>query len=226
MTPPLTDETPALDAGVTSAQLSDSLDSIGLRDRVVAATVQSQTRGARIAGVARTVRFEPETRPAVEAYGDPHPYDTFIEFMDGVEPGEVIVVSTGGDPSTAYWGELFSAAAIGRGGVGVICDSFTRDRSKIDALRFPVFSAGTRPIDFRARMVITGHQVPVVFGGVRISPGDLVLGDDDGIVVAPLDRLGEVVEVANARAATESAVLEELLSGSTIGEVWKKYRTL
>lgn len=226
MTRLLNDETAALDARVTSAQLSDSLDSIGVRDRVVDGSVRSQRPGTRIAGTARTVRFEPETRPTSDAYDDPHPYDDFIAFMDDVEPGDVIVVATGADPRTAYWGELFSAAAIGRGAVGVVCDSFTRDRPKIDALGFAVFSAGTRPLDFRARMHITGQQVPVEFGGVTISPGDLVLGDDDGIVVAPLESLAEVVDVANRRATTESAVLEELLAGSSIGEVWRKYRTL
>lgn len=226
MTSPLNEESRTLDPRVTSAQLSDSLDSIGIRHQAVGGAVRTLRPGQRVAGAARIVRFEPETRPAETAYLEDNPYDDFIAFMDTVQAGDVIVVATGANPSTAYWGELFSAAALGHGAVGIICDSFTRDRPKIDALGFPVFSTGTRPIDFRARMRITAVQVTVEFEGVTISPGDLVLGDDDGIVVAPAADLDRVIAIANERAATETTVLAELLAGRSIGEVWRQYRTL
>jgi regulator of RNase E activity RraA len=216
----------ALSDAVTAAQLSDSLDAIGVRDQVLDAAIRPLAPGHRIAGPARTIAFGPVTEAPEIAYAEPDPYDEFIAFMDGVRRGDVIVVATGGDGRTAYWGELFSAAAIGRGAAGVICDSYTRDRSKVEALGFPVFSAGTRPIDFRARMRITGVQVPVTAGGVPVGPGDLVLAEDDGIVSVPADRIGQVTELANARAGTESTVLAELMAGATIGEVWRRYGVL
>jgi 4-hydroxy-4-methyl-2-oxoglutarate aldolase len=217
---------PALSDAVTAAQLADSLDAIGVRNQVLDGAIRPLVPGHRIAGSARTIRFGPVTKPPETAYAEPNPYDDFIAFMDGVEPGDVIVVATGGDGRTAYWGELFSAAAIGHGAAGVICDSYTRDRAKVTALGFPVFSTGTRPIDFRARMRVTGIQVPVTLGGVRVGPGDLVLAEDDGIVAVPADLIGRATELANARAATESTVLQELLAGHTIGDVWRRHGVL
>jgi len=217
---------PVLSDAVTAAQLSDSLDAIGVRNQVLDGAIRPLVPGHRIAGSARTISFGPVTEAPESAYAEPNPYDDFIAFMDGVEPGDVIVVATGGDGRTAYWGELFSAAAIGRGAAGVICDSYTRDRAKVTALGFPVFSIGTRPIDFRARMRVTGAQVPVTAGGVHVGPGDLILAEDDGIVAVPAALTARVADLANARAARESAVLEELLAGRTIGDVWRRHGVL
>jgi regulator of RNase E activity RraA len=219
-------ELPALSEAVTAAQLADSLDAIGLRDRVADGAIRPLVPGHRIAGPARTILFGPVTEEPEIAYAEPNPYNEFIAFMDGVQPGDVIVVATGSDGRTAYWGELFSAAAIGRRAAGVICDSYIRDRAKVTALGFPVFSVGTRPIDFRARMRVTGIQVPVSLGGVRVGPGDLVLAEDDGIVAVPADVIGPATELANTRAETESAVLQELLAGDTLGEVWRRHGVL
>ncbi|MFI6346148.1 RraA family protein [Streptomyces sp. NPDC050560] len=217
---------PPLDERVTAAQLSDSLDSLEVRGQVLDGRIRPLRGGSRIVGRARTIRFEPVTRPAAEVYADPDPYRPFIEFMDGVRRDEVVVVATGGDERTAYWGELFSAAALGRGAVGLVCDSYTRDRGRVEALGFPVFSLGTRPLDYRGRMRIAGVQEPVVCAGVRVCPGDLVLAEDDGIVVVPAAAEEGAVERANRRAATESTVLRELLSGRTIGEVWDDHGVL
>ncbi|WP_210414805.1 RraA family protein [Microlunatus elymi] len=215
-----------LDDRVTSAQLSDSLDALGERGHVMSAAIRPLRPGARIVGRARTIRFEPIAEPAEVVYQNPDPYRPFIEFMDGVQQGDMIVVGTGGDQRSAYWGELFSAAAIGRGAIGVICDSYTRDRPKVEALGFPVFSAGTRPLDYRARMRIESTQQPITCADVQVSPGDLVLADDDGIVVVPEAVREQTVRRANERATTESTVLDELLGGRTLGEVWNAYGVL
>ncbi|MGQ4513141.1 RraA family protein [Streptomyces sp. DW26H14] len=217
---------PPLDERVTAAQLSDSLDSFQVRGQVLDGRVRPLQKGVRVVGRARTIRFEPVTSPAEEVYAEPDPYRPFIDFMAGVRRDEVVVVATGGDERTAYWGELFSAAALGQGAVGVVCDSYTRDRGKVEALGFPVFSLGTRPLDYRGRMRIAAAQQPVVCAGVRIAPGDLVVAEDDGIVVVPARIEAVAVERANQRAATESTVLEELLSGRTIGEVWDEHGVL
>ena len=220
------DLTAALDDRVTAAQLSDSLDSIGARGNVLEGQVRPLRSGNRMVGIARTIRFEPVSGAIDEVYSEPDPYRTFIDFMAGVQPGDVIVIATGGDERTAYWGELFSAAAIGRGALGVVCDGYTRDRDKVEALGFPVFSLGTRPLDYRGRMRIASVQEPVLCAGVPVSPGDLVLAEDDGIVVVPDAVRSEAVELANTRARTESTVLQELLGGKSIGEVWDRYGVL
>ena len=91
---------------------------------------------------------------------------------------------------------------------------------------FPVFAAGTRPIDFRARMEITGRDRPVICGGVLVSPGDLILADDDGVVVVPQEVETQAVAFANEKAARENVVLEELRGGATLRSVWDRHRVL
>jgi len=209
------------DTKITVAMLSDSLDAVGLRDQVLEQRLIGVQPGKRAIGYARTARFEPtdELDPA-------KPYDAAIDFIDEAAAGELIVVATNQSNRSAFWGELFSAAALGRGAVGLITDGNVRDVDKIVALGFAAFARSHRPIDFRGRMVLSASQQPVNIGGVAISPGDLVAVDDDGCVVIPQSVEQEVLQVARARAAAESTVLTELLAGSTLREVWTRHGIL
>jgi regulator of RNase E activity RraA len=209
-----------LDEKVTSAQLADALDSLGRRDQVMHAAIVPLALGTRALGRAATVAFAPVDRDS------DRPYDAAISLIDGLAPGSIVVISSGGSTSTAFWGELFSAAAIGRGAAGAVCDGYVRDSDKVHALSFPVFAAGTRPIDFRARMEISVTDQMVVCGGVRVHPGELVLADDDGVVVVPGDVEQEATTRANQRARSETTVLDELLAGATLDSVWNRYGVL
>ncbi|WP_067480459.1 RraA family protein [Actinomadura hibisca] len=212
--------TGGLDPRAAAAQVADSLDAAGARRQVLAAAIRPLREGMRAVGRARTVQFVP-----VERAGD-DPYDDMIDFIDGVRPGEVVVVAAGGSARSACWGELFSAAALGRGAAGLVCDGYARDRAKVLELGFPVFARGTLPIDYRARMRVVAAQEPVECGGARVAPGDLVVAEDDGVVVVPAELEAEVVALANARVTTESDVLSELLGGASLREVWERHRVL
>lgn len=205
----------------TTANLSDSLDAVGERHRVLAERLLCVIPCSRILGPARTVRFEPtdDVDPAT-------PYDDAIDFIDSIEPGEVVVIATGASNASAFWGELFSAAALGRGAVGMVTDGNVRDSDKIVPLGFPAFARSRRPIDYRGRMRITAVQQTVEIGGVAIAPGDLVGADDDGVVVIPAAVADRVLEVARARMSSETSVLSDLIAGATLREVWEQYRIL
>ena len=149
-----------------------------------------------------------------------------MSYIDGLRPGSIAVIATGPDDRTAYWGELFSAAAIGRGTVGTVCDGPVRDTPRVRALGYPVFAAGTRPVDFRARMRIVAVAQPVRCAGVVVAEGDLVVADADGIVVVPAAVEGQVLERAVARATAEGSVLAELLAGASLREVWDRWHVL
>jgi regulator of RNase E activity RraA len=205
---------------VTTAQLSDALDTVNAREQVMHASIAPLAVGSRALGRAATVQFSPVDHDVDE------PYDDAIAFIDGLEPGSLVVIACGGSTRSGFWGELFSAAALGRGAVGVVCDSYIRDTPKIRALGFPAFAAGNRPIDFRARMEITGMNRPVQCGGVVVNPGELVLADDDGVVVVPAAIEAEAVRRANEKAERETTVLDELQSGSTLRSVWDRFRVL
>jgi regulator of RNase E activity RraA len=209
-----------IDERITTAMLSDALDAVGRRAQVLSGAVRPLARGMRAAGRAATVQFGP-----VEEDAD-RPYDEIIAFVDGLARGAVAVVATGASERSGYWGELFSAAAVGRGAAGVVCDGFVRDAAKIERLAFPVFATGTRPIDFRARMQVTARDRPVACGGVVVAPGDLVLADDDGVVVVPQAVEREVLERASAKAESEATVLAELVGGATLRDVWDRHGVL
>jgi 4-hydroxy-4-methyl-2-oxoglutarate aldolase len=209
------------DTGITSAMFSDALDVVGQRHQVLANRLVPVQPGSYALGRARTAKFVPATDP------DPaHPYDDAIDFIDGASAGDLIVIATDSANASAFWGELFSAAAISRGAVGMITDGNVRDVSKIVKLGFAAFSRSSRPIDYRGRMQLVESQQPVTIGGVTISPGDIICADDDGVAVVPQARETDVLTAARARAAAESTVLAELLAGATLREVWTRHGIL
>jgi len=210
----------ALNPQVTTPQLSDALDMVGRRDQVLDGAIVPLTLGMRAVGRAVTVQFAPVDHDVEE------PYDAVIGYIDSIQAGSIAMISSGGSSRSGFWGELFSAAAIGRGAAGVVCDGYVRDSAKVRAMGFPVFAAGTRPIDFRGRMEITATGRAVSCGGVVVNPGDLVLADDDGVVVVPAAVEAEAVELANEKASRETVVLAELRDGATLRSVWARHRVL
>lgn len=209
-------------AGLTAARVSDTLDEIGHRHQVMDPIVRPLQRGPVVIGRAVTVRFVPATGEA-----DPDdPYGDAIDLIDGLLPGDFVVIATNGDDRSAYWGQLFSAAARGHGAVGVVCDGYVRDTPDIAELGFPVFAQGNRPIDFRNRMQIESVGSTVRCAGVETNAGDLVVADDDGVVIVPHLLAGEVAERASRRTGSEATVLNELLDGASLREVWFRHRVL
>jgi regulator of RNase E activity RraA len=209
------------DERLTAAILSDALDECGLRFQVLGSRLAPVVAGSRAFGRAATASFVPNEDDEPE-----DPYRPAIEFIDGLERGELVVIATGESEASAFWGELFSAAAIGAGAVGVVTDGNLRDTDRIAELRFPAFSRSRRPIDYRRRMAIATTRERVTIGGVGIANGDLVMADDDGVVVVPRERELEVLAIARLRASRESTVLEELLAGESLREVWDRHRIL
>lgn len=209
------------DERLTTAILSDSLDAAGHRAQVLQIRLAPLVAGSRIFGRAWTAAFEPSStdNPA-------DPYGAAIDYISAIGAGEVAVLATDRSNESAFWGELFSAAAIGAGAVGVVTDGNLRDTDKIAGLGFPAFSLSRRPIDYRMRMRVAAVGEPVLLGGVSIDSGDLVMADDDGVVVVPQAAEADVLRRARERAAGESTVLSELLAGETLRAVWNRHGIL
>jgi regulator of RNase E activity RraA len=210
-----------LSPGVRSAMISDSLDVVGVRNNAMDVRVSALRPGMRAVGLAATLKFVPDSK-----YDQQDPYGEAIKFLDTLQTGEIVIISTGGDCLSAFWGELFSAAAKGRGATGIVTDGPLRDSEQVRELDFPAFGQGTRPYDYKGRMRIESMRVPINCGGVEINPGDGVIADSDGVVVVPRAHLDRVSELANSRAASERTVLKDLLSGKSVREVWDSYRVL
>ena len=210
-----------VDLRVRTPMVSDSLDTIGIRNNVMNTSVRPLESGMRALGLAATISFTPD-----DTFDEQNPYGPAIDFLDTLQIGELTVVATGAVSFSAFWGELFSAAAIGRGVTGVVCDGPLRDIEAIKALGFAAFGASARPLDYKGRMRIHSTRETVVCGGVEVHPGDAVIADSDGVVVVPEVHIAQVFATANAKAQNEKTVLQDLMAGKSVRQVWNAYGIL
>ncbi len=210
-----------LHSSVRAAMVSDSLDTLGVRNNVMSPDIRPLERTMKITGYAATIEF-------VEASDfDPQdPYARAIDYLDTLQPGEVAVVATGQSLKSAFWGELFSTAASMRGATGVISDGPLRDVNQIFEVGFSAFGVSALPYDYKGRMKVVNTRTDVICGGVKVAPGDFIIADIDGVVVVPKGLINEVFTAANARALGENQVLIDLKAGSTVREAWDKHHLL
>jgi 4-hydroxy-4-methyl-2-oxoglutarate aldolase len=119
---------------------------------------------------------------------------------DLAEPGDVIVIATGGGADVACFGDMTATGWQTKGIEGAVIDGACRDVAGLRALGFPVFARGVTPRNYHypAGLEHGAVNVPVVCAGVLVEPGDIVIGDDDGVVVLPRRIAAEVVAAASA----------------------------
>ena len=138
------------------------------------------------------------------------------------QPGDVLVVHVSGAYDFGYWGEIMSCAAKTRGLGGLEIDGCVRDGAILADFGLPVFARGLcirgTGKDFGAHGWI---NFPTLFDDLTVNPGDLIVGDTDGVVAVPRERAAEVVVAAQEREAKEAAVLDRIRVGERTLEVYK-----
>jgi 4-hydroxy-4-methyl-2-oxoglutarate aldolase len=171
--------------------------------RVLDSAIRPRSAAVRICGPAFTVRCR----------------EDFLGVLRAVEtapPGSVIVVD-GGARETAFGGELFARAGLARSLGGIVVDGGYRDMSYVSTCALPVYSRFVTPRAGTASQ--PGElQVPVTCGGVVVSPGDLVLADDEGLVVVDPARVDALLDAAQAIKDREHGVIELLNGGASLSE--------
>ena len=198
------------------ATLSDKLHASGRHEQVMRHDIQSLDGDIVILGVARTISSKP-------MIGLPEPgreYELLFRAIDSVEPGEVIVTD---ETSCCVWGELCAEAAIRRRGNGIVIDGFHRDSRGLRALRFPVFSRGRHLSDLLYHRTITAINEPVRCGGVLVHAGDLIAGNDDGVVVVPADMVLSIVTEAYDKSQRENEVRIALQRGMSATDAYREF---
>lgn len=173
------------------------------------AAIRAMTPGAAVCGPAFTVA----TRPG---------HNLLVHRALAAAPaGSVLVVATGGPEGHlwGYWGDILTVAARQRGLAGLVIDGCVRDLAAIAAAGFPVFARGTA---IRGTEKAPDGEVggTVVIGPATVRPGDLVLGDGDGVVAVPAARAAEVVAAARARTEKEAGVIAALEAGRTTLDIY------
>jgi 4-hydroxy-4-methyl-2-oxoglutarate aldolase len=203
-----------------AAVVSDVLDALGHRTHTLDGDLRPLDPATVLVG-----RADPLVVEEVEVVED-EPYDGVIAALDDVRPGEVVVLAAGGTRRAALWGELFSVAASARGARGTIVDGPIRDQHAIAALGYPIFSRGASPLDCAGRAVVAAHRTPAACAGLEIDPGDLIVGDADGIVVVPRHLVDETVSRAVEKASVESTMRDALAAGRSLREAYDEHRVL
>lgn len=208
---------------LSAAVLSDVMDVLGLMNQAMRPFVRPLDENLVLAGRARTGLY----RLAYEVREGENPYEVEIALVDDLKPGDVPVLACNGPTQRiAPWGELLSTAAQARGAAGCITDGLVRDVRQIREMRFPVFHGGIGPLDTKGRAMMVQRDVPVECAGVKVSNGDIVFGDVDGVVVIPQERAAEVLAKAKEKVAGEGRTRDELRQGRLLREVFEKYRIL
>jgi regulator of RNase E activity RraA len=155
-----------------------------------------------------------------------NPYEHELAAVDATPPGAVVVLATGGLLDVAVWGELLTTRMLARGGVGVVTDGGIRDVAGIRRLGVPSFAAAITPRDSFGRALVTGWGEPVTCAGVAVAPGDLVRGDEDGVVVVPAELAADVLAAAEEKLGLERIVQEALERGESAAELYDRYGVL
>lgn len=166
---------------------------------VVDPEVRAMVPDVRMAGPALTVVAEDDHLPVFSALAE-------------AAPGDVLVIAAA---RLAVVGELFATEARRRGLAGIVVDGRCRDVQGLRALGLPVFARGTIPMS-GSTVARPALLTRIVCGGVEVAPGDLVFGDDDGVVIAPPDRIAAALETAEGIARAERAILAALARGEAL----------
>jgi 4-hydroxy-4-methyl-2-oxoglutarate aldolase len=175
--------------------------------------VRPLTRGLRLCGRALTVHCPPRDNLML------------IKAVSLARAGDVIVVSTDGFTRAGLFGEVLAVECQTKKLAGLVTTGSVRDSEALIRLGFPVFSAGLSiGGTAKASLGTINHQIS--FGGVLVQPGDIVLGDDDGLVVTPQARAGEVLAAARLRDEKEAGVMEKLRSGGSLFDIYAYQATL
>lgn len=174
---------------VATASVADAVEQVTGRRGYMDHQIKPRINDRKVVGPAVTVQEGPteETLPPQHA----------LDAIEEAPEGSVIVIGIGGEADVAVWGGLMTAGAAARNLAGAVLDGGVRDVTEIRRdYDFPVYARSVSPGTTLGRFKTLASHVPVVCGGVTVSPGDLIVADPDGVVVVPKERAGEVLRVA------------------------------
>lgn len=189
--------------GVPSAVASDVTGNAG---KAMRSDIDPIDPGAQLSGTALTVKASPGDNLIIH------------KAITMAEPGDVLVIDGDGYTETAFLGELMCASCQANGLAGVVIDGAVRDRQEIVEMGFPVFARGTHPQGPLKRDP-GSINVPVTCGGVTVHPGDIVVGDGDGVTVLRRDEAEAVRERAEAKIESETELRQRVEAGEYLYEI-------
>ena len=210
---PLNDEIRSLLKNVAVATVSASLRKRGYVDIFIDG-VHPNHEGDQILGVAKTLRMIPFRPDLFKSHAGG--FNAQKRAFDSVNPGEVIVVEARGVRGTGTVGDVLALRAQVRGAVGIVTDGGVRDYSAVTEFDIPVFSQGAHPSVLGRKHVPWETDVTIACGGAAVQPGDVIMGDRDGVIVIPPFLLAEVAAEAAAQEQQDEWVAARVAEGEAV----------
>lgn len=165
---------------------------------------------SRLCGQAFTIECSIESNPDAVSYA-------YYELLDYVEPGQVVVIAANNHPN-ALIGENVQHATKRIGAAGIVIDGRNRDNPIVKNVDLPVFSRGRAIQMVPKNFKMTAYNVPVMCAGIRVYPGDYIIGDMDGVIVVPEKHAEQVIDLAQRIVKIELEMEEAIKSGKTMKE--------
>jgi 4-hydroxy-4-methyl-2-oxoglutarate aldolase len=202
------------------AVISDVLDQLGYKNQATRITFHAYTGINKLIGRCKTTLW-------ADMYDvDTNPYELELRAVDSCQPCDILIGAAGGSNRSGIWGELLSTAARNSGCEGVIVHGGVRDIDKMREMGFPVFATSKNPYDSQNRQRVIDLDVTVEIDGVKFSPGDIVMADEDGIVVIPKELEEQVIKAALEKVSAENITRDAIKGGMKAMDAYLKYGVL
>jgi 2-keto-4-pentenoate hydratase/2-oxohepta-3-ene-1,7-dioic acid hydratase in catechol pathway/regulator of RNase E activity RraA len=170
--------------------------------------------GTRILGYAKTLRFVPNREDLFAKFGGG--FNAQKQAIDSVRPGDVVVMEARGEAGTGTLGDVLALRAQVLGAAGVVTDGGVRDSAAVAELGIPVYSNGSHPAVLGRRHVPWEFDATIACGGTTVQPGDVIVGDDDGVIVIPPHLFEEVVHDAFEQERQDAWVFDQVKEGNKV----------
>jgi 4-hydroxy-4-methyl-2-oxoglutarate aldolase len=196
-----------------TATISDALDRLGIVGQCLG--MAPLDPGFRLAGRAFTLRYRPIGLVERGNVGD---------YIDDVPPGDIVVLDNAGRLDCTVWGDILTAVASRRGIGGTVIHGVCRDVQRALDLHYPIFTRGRYMRTGKDRVEVESMQAPISLGDVQVRPGDILVGDADGVLLIPRVRESEVFDTAREIEQAEQAIERETAKGIRLDEARKTFR--
>ena len=199
-------------AKLDTTALSDALDRLGIPGQCLG--IKPLDYRFRLAGRAFTILYGPAGVPP----------GTVGDFIDDAPIGSVIVIDNGGRENATVWGDILTMVAHRRGIAGTVIDGACRDTNLSRELGYPIFSRSYSMRTGKDRVQVESMNGPVNIGDARISAGDILRGDADGVIAIPQAHENEVLTVAEEIDGVEEKIRQAVLDGMTLADARRQHK--
>jgi len=200
---------------IPTTTISDALDVLNIRGAI--AGLKPIVDDVKIVGPAFTIKEIPRKTSISEF--------RVTEALNLAEPGSVMVFDVEGYVEASTWGGLASLSAKIKGIEGVVVNGAVRDIDEVKRIKFPVFTRAVTPITGKGRIATVSINTQIEIDGVKINPGDLLVGDENGVVVIPCERVLEVLKISMEIEEKEEKIRMLIISGKTAVEAERELKT-